>query len=214
MKKEQEQERERLGLNGGPPAHDSLPSAGVHGGGPSMSDLMRRRRTDAPFGLHAVHTGSNVNVGGLPSGAGQVAASMTDALGMQSVDPQSYDLSMASGIQSMSGGYGHHHYVQQQEAFQGARAGIPPVSPVTPISPADTFNGGAGYSANANALSQGGMMHPGAPGSVGAYYDSLTQQQTAEFDERKPSPTPRNQLPPDATLCSPFSTHPLPGSGH
>lgn len=213
MKKEHEHERERLGLNGGgPQVHDNLPSGGVHGH-PSMGDLMRRRRADqTPFGLHTV--GGDVNVSG--------AASMSDPLGMEGMDQYGLSMAAASGMESMGGaGYGHHHYVQQHQqhqqhpqdaAFANApRTGMAPISPVTPISPADTLIENVGYSANASA-----MMQPGAPGSIGAYYDSLAaqQQQTGEYDERKPSPTPRNQLPPDATLCSPFSAQALPGGGH
>lgn len=155
------------------------------------------------------------------------------AFGLEMASTSSMN-AMTGAHGAAAGGYGHHHYVQQhqQEMYRRAAAGVgpTPVSPVTPISPVDTYAG----SGNGNNGNNGDLaIQPAAMGSIGAYYDSMgvlrhqshphhhqLQEQgqgqgQMDYEDRtgRSSPAPRNQLPSDATLCSPFSTHPLSGSG-
>ena len=188
MKKEQEAERERLAQLEG--------MAGA--GNPSLSDVMRRRRATDPsaYGMHGINPGEDVNANGHPSGS--VAASVSDPLGISSLDASSYGLSQSLPINvgsdpigSMGVGSG---YGQQQQYSSSAYHGQqrPSISPASPLGPPETFSRGPGVgSAGLAPLSE----------SPTSYYT-----QSSGFDQgRGRTPPPRNQLPPDATLCSAYS---------
>ncbi|KAI5123509.1 hypothetical protein M0805_006669 [Coniferiporia weirii] len=214
MKKEQEQERERSSLTQsesfGP---GSAQSVGMPGNG-ALTEVMRRRRvTDPnPYGLHSVNPDGGAN--GISPGSGPITTSVSDPLGIHPLDPSSYGLSsglnMNVNMDSMGGmgvvgGYGHHHYVQNPSYHSQQRPGLSPVSPISPTSPTDPYGGR--YSSNGTVLAPLSLT-ANAPGSSGVYYDPIPHEQRGEYEhDRARTPPPRNQLPPDATLCSAYSHH-------
>lgn len=192
MKKEQEAERERM---------VQMESQSSSAGNSSLSDVMHRRRaTDPnPYGLHAMNPEER---SGLHSG-GNVAPSVSDPLGMSSLDVSSYG--MSSGLSSMNvgseamsgmsigGGYGQQQHYTSPIAYHAAQR--PPITPVSPSGPAD-----AAYVRFSSSNGSGGIATT-LTDSPTNYYS-----QSGGYDhDRARTPPPRNQLPPDATLCAAYS---------
>ncbi|KAL5531429.1 hypothetical protein ACEPAG_4306 [Sanghuangporus baumii] len=188
MKKEQEAERERLAqLEGMPGAGNS-----------NLSDVMRRRRvTDpSPYGIHGINPGEDVNANGHPSGS--VAASVSDPLGISSLDASSYGLSQSLpinvgsdpiGSMGVGTGYGQQQQYSSSSGYHGQQR--PSISPASPSGPSDTYGRFTGSGQGLAPLTE----------SPTNYYT-----QSAGFEPgRTRTPPPRNQLPPDATLCSAYT---------
>lgn len=188
MKKEQEAERERM------VQLESMPSAGSA----SLSDVMGRRRATDPvaYGIPGMNPGEDANANGLHSRS--VAPSVNAPMGISSLDPSSYGIgsslpmnvgSDTIGGMGVGGGYGQPQHSSSLPAFQGQQRH--PISPVSPAGPSDPYG-----------------RFPSNGSGLGPLSDSPTNYyaSSAGFDQgRTRTPPPRNQLPPDATLCSAYS---------
>ena len=176
-----------------------LESQSSSAGNASLSDVMHRRRATDPstYSLHAMNPDERSAL----SSGGNVAASVSDPLGMSSLDVSSYGLSsglpMNVGSEAMSGmnvggGYAQQQHYASPSTYHTAQR--PPITPISPVGPADAY--GRFSSSNGS-----GGIAPTLTESPSNFYT-----QPGSYDqERARSPPPRNQLPPDATLCSAYS---------